>query len=49
MIKRLFKAVMLIPILAITFPIELIFYTFRWIITGQEYPDELIFDKFMYW
>lgn len=49
MTKRLFKAVMLIPVLAITFPIEFIFYAIRWVITGREFPGELIFVKFMEW
>jgi hypothetical protein len=45
MIKRLFKVLAILPVLIfllLSFFPEIFIYSIRWIITGQEFPDEPI-------
>ena len=48
MIKRLIKFVGFIPVLLITFPIEVITYTIRWLLTGKSFPDVPIIARFIF-
>ena len=48
MTKRLIKVILLVPVLMITFPIEMLFYAIRWVLTGKSFPDSPIIHKFIF-
>lgn len=49
MAKRLFKAVMFIPLIVITIPLEMVYVSLRWIVTGRDFPYYPMVHKFVLW
>lgn len=48
MAKRLVKFIGIIPVLVITFIPEMIYYSFKWLFTGKEFPESTIIYKFIF-
>jgi hypothetical protein len=48
MFKRFVKLIGFIPVLVITFPLEILVWGTIWLVIGKKFPDRPIIDKFLF-